>query len=829
MSCPEGQYLCNGGCTSITSPCPPATPPAAPDAVTNLQLKKPDGDGNYDTSNANFENGDIFDFDDVETGNGGIFAFQYSEVTNCHYSSVFLQKTVELDGEERVFYLKVGDLRDDGSVLFITNGEEITGDPYHPAVGPFDGYETIPFDNPFANGTVDDPSTSNIETYDYESSSPYNLGIGNSSGGQYIHDNISDYYGQDFFSNSEDDGSYYRFMVMGYYLCDDYEVSTTFGIRLTKPGCTDATADNFDSNANVDNETCYFERRGCIDSNACNYGGDYSSGWDVESQTYNPVGVNTCAAGEQIQEDDSLICLSCSYNLQFTEEPEYSAETFGDFETDLTLEIINYELSVYDGTNYSSNFNPYIINTFAWYWTVVDDGGLDITLENYDDGSNPTTGTPNPNIIFNTPDVSEDTEIILGLRAQYSTYPIVPYDFDGDGANDCGITQYWPGPDETVYSEIPLTITNNVVFGCTDSHADTSTYDSAATNDNGTCIYEVGDGVGINGIICKDPNAINYFCNEHPNSYPCTGESFDSTEDGNINGAYNLDYLIRSEVCDCQFNPIPSFTVVNENRVEITEITERGTILLNDTSVAANPTPGLYTANYIAQCGVTMETPIFTITNSDNSSQIELNQIQPSYQVPFFTDPSQIYGGGGQLYITVDVTNVVPNPPSTNSSTSASTTINVIDLDAPIITYPDIYLQGDNGLNIVGITLLSESITDYEFVNLLNNSYYELDRVTPQSFNDGDKIRFDFGTQTFPTAATYTESVTEGVCDTEGNPVCNPTTEQLGLTDVCGDGTCVPNLGWSFTSLSHTTLNPGQGLQIRVQNAGYLRWGVNEQ
>ena len=40
---------------------------------------------------------------------------------------------------------------------------------------------------------------------------------------------------------------------------------------------------------------------------------------------------------------------------------------------------------------------------------------------------------------------------------------------------------------------------------------------------------------------------------------------------------------------------------------------------------------------------------------------------------------------------------------------------------APIITYPDIYLQGDNGLNIVGITLLSESITDYEFVDLLNN------------------------------------------------------------------------------------------------------------
>ncbi len=594
----------------------------------------------------------------------------------------------------------------------------------------------------------------------------------------------------------------------------------------------DPTADNFDPLANVEDGDCYFERQGCTDSNACNYGGDYSNGWNAESQTYNPVGVNTCGAGDEIQDDGSLICLSCSYNLQFTEEPVYSTETFGDFETDLTLEIISYELSAYDGTNYSTDFNPYIINTFAWYWTVVDDGGLSITLENYDDDSDPTTGTPNEYVIFNTPNVSEDTEIILGLRAVYSTYPIVTYDLD-DPANgdDCGITQYWPDDDTSVYSEIPLTITNNVVFGCTDPHADTSTYDSAATNENGTCEYDVGDGVGVNNIICKDTNAINYFCNEHPYSYPCTGESFDSDEDGSINGTYNLGYLSPSDLCHCQFNPVPSFRVLNVNAVEITEITERDTIILEDTSVAANPTPGSYTAAYIASCGVTMETPIFTITNSDNSSQIELNQIQPSYQVPFFTDPSQIYGGGGQLYITVDVTNVVPDPPSTNSSTSDSTTIDVIDLDVPIITYPDIYLQGDNGLNIVGITLLTESITDYEFVDLLNNSYYDLSGDS-QSFNIGedgavgDKIRFDFGTQTFPTSATYTESVTEGTCDTQGNPVCNPTTEQLELTDVCGDGTCVPNLGWSFTSLSYTTLNPGQGLQIRVQNAGYLRWGV---
>ena len=42
-----------------------------------------------------------------------------------------------------------------------------------------------------------------FQTYDYETSTPYNLGPYNSTGGQYIHENISDFHGDDFFSNSE--------------------------------------------------------------------------------------------------------------------------------------------------------------------------------------------------------------------------------------------------------------------------------------------------------------------------------------------------------------------------------------------------------------------------------------------------------------------------------------------------------------------------------------------------------------------------------------------------------------------------------------------------
>ena len=66
--------------------------------------------------------------------------------------------------------------------------------------------------------------------------------------------------------------------------------------------------------------------------------------------------------------------------------------------------------------------------------------------------------------------------------------------------------------------------------------------------------------------------------------------------------------------------------IVDKELVLNTEITERDTIILEDTSVAANPTPGSYTAAYIASCGVTMETPTWTITNTDNSGEIILNE-----------------------------------------------------------------------------------------------------------------------------------------------------------------------------------------------------------
>ncbi len=97
----------------------------------------------------------------------------------------FYQKTVQLDGECNVFYLKVGDFKTAtglGPYLLVTNNTEVMGDEfygmgsndnlYHFAIPPFTGTEVIPDTNPFAPDQWDDPTTGNTETLDYESSNP---------------------------------------------------------------------------------------------------------------------------------------------------------------------------------------------------------------------------------------------------------------------------------------------------------------------------------------------------------------------------------------------------------------------------------------------------------------------------------------------------------------------------------------------------------------------------------------------------------------------------------------------------------------------------------
>ena len=138
---------------------------------------------------------------------------------------------------------------------------------------------------------------------------------------------------------------------------------------------------------------------------------------------------------------------------------------------------------------------------------------------------------------------------------------------------------------------------------------------------------------------------------------------------------------------------------------------------------------------------------------------------------------------------------------------------------------------------------MTEEINQYEFNVLLNNSYYTEDGSAIQSYTDGDSIFFQFGQeQESPTGAIYQEDPRNGLCDGtgyDGNPddggeiipegtACDPSFEYFLFN--CGveeyPGGCNPITQWVILNEDNRIFTPGQGMLIRVQNSGIIRWGV---
>ena len=66
-------------------------------------------------------------------------------------------------------------------------------------------------------------------------------------------------------------------------------------------GCTDATADNYDATATIDDGTCTYAVPGCTDASACNY--DAAATADDGSCTYAAAGYDcsgACLSGEEV-------------------------------------------------------------------------------------------------------------------------------------------------------------------------------------------------------------------------------------------------------------------------------------------------------------------------------------------------------------------------------------------------------------------------------------------------------------------------------------------------------------------------------------------------
>ena len=522
-------------------------------------------------------------------------------------------------------------------------------------------------------------------------------------------------------------------------------------------------------------------------------------------------------------------------NTTDTNTPTFSPLTFGDFQT-ATVNVA-YELNL--PTQHLSGTG---VN---WFWTILSDPSDSITLNNYElDGSDPTAGTTYNLVTFDIPDLTTEYEIQLGIRAQLTPFTTL----DVDGFPTCGIVENWPGDldGDGVMDFYPITVnlTNDVIWGCRDVYADN--YDETATIDNGDCLYVQGTSDLIqNGEICIDLNASNYFCNLYPLAYPCAGTQYDGDEDTNIGPEqYTLSNLIPTDVCDCKFAPLPSFTVRDSvNAIEIDEVNERETIILRNNSTTVQPHPlsnGFYN-DYVTECNIenTFFSFSFDDTDEQNFPNLETNISEDLFlDIPTFVDANKQYGGGGEIDINLSVTNSI----ELTSTTTTPFTLVVNDIDLPpLIDYPDIYLRGGREYQVVGITLLTEEINQYDINELLLNSYYNEDGTELQDYQILDEVFFKFGDVETPTRAVYTESSTEGTCagdgfDVDGNVVpmgtpCNPVFE-LFTNENCGTvatpGTCNPIVQWVLSGNVENTniLSPGQGLVFRVENPGILRWGV---
>lgn len=610
---------------------------------------------------------------------------------------------------------------------------------------------------------------------------------------------------------------------------------------MARAGCTDPAATNYNDGADIDNGSCEFTLLGCTDPDACNYGGEANFNYDSATQTYNPTGVNQCAT-ELIANNGVDICPSCVYNLQDADgnlfansesSPSFTSLTFGDL---TTAQIdISYELNLPTEHLTGTGVN--------WYWTVLNDNGTNITFNDYevtDGGGNPTAGTTNTFVTFDVPDISAETTIQLGLRGELLSFPLM----DVEGFSECGIVENWPGDmdGDTVvdYYSIDVTLTNEVEWGCRDTFADN--YSSTATIDDGSCAYFTGENAG--GYICNDANATNYFCYLHENlPFPCSGVGYDADNDQVNDGTYNLDFLHETNICDCDFPPTSNFEILTLTGEDATvvEVNERDVIILRDISGYATPNNAFYNT-YVEDCSIVNNDFHWILTDTDGRT-FEYEVITTddiNFQIQTFEDSEKLYGGGGEIDITLEVT----NSPTGLSDVSRVQTVVVNDIDLPpLIDYPDIYLRGDREANYIGVTLLTEEINQYEFNDLLNNSYYTEDGSAIQSYTNGDSIFFQFGQeQESPTGAIYQEDPRNGLCDGtgyDGNPddggeiipegtACDPSFEYFLFN--CGVegylGVCNPITQWVILNEDNRIFTPGQGMLIRVQNSGIIRWGV---
>jgi len=217
-------------------------------------------------------------------------------------------------------------------------------------------------------------------------------------------------------------------------------------------GCTDSTAFNYDSTANVDNGGCIPVVLGCMNSLAFNYNPQANTPDTCIAVVYgctSPIAFNY----DSLANTDDGSCIGVTYGC-----------------TDSTMWNYSPSANVDDGSCV-----PYIF------------GCMDPTMWNY----NPDANTDNGSCIAFVYGCTDSTMFNFNPLANTDNGNCIPYIY---GCTDPSMLNYNPQANTEDFSCISF------IYGCMDSTA--LNYDSTANTDNGSCI-EIVTG-------CMDQGAWNY-------------------------------------------------------------------------------------------------------------------------------------------------------------------------------------------------------------------------------------------------------------------------------------------------------------------------------